>query len=235
MNKFMIKPRLISLAVSATLLFTGCGDAQTTINQKASIPIDDDHTPSGQTGTDTGRLLMINTVTTQAQVYDIHEGELLATIPLDALPSAVYATAGHRYAALIERNADKVGFIDGGLWQEPHDDHFDVFTATPTLSNFSLSGARPTHFVPHDGQVAVFLDGDGATGANAGVQVFDDHTIEDAAMPLTVGFSMPQHGVAEPRGTHLLASIRRDDAQSTFGECHFTGSSRRLSPSQRGL
>ncbi|SMF39539.1 hypothetical protein SAMN02745866_02555 [Alteromonadaceae bacterium Bs31] len=217
MKIFFNRPLLLSLAVSASMVLTGCGDVKTTINEKASIPVDDDHDHDGGEpgGVSAGRLLIVNTVDIEAEVYDLSDSDLLATVSLDALPGAVYATGGYRYAALIERNADKVGFIDGGLWQEAHDDHFDLFTTMPSLSNFSLSGSRPTHFVPHDGQVAVFMDGDATTGANAGVQVFDDHMIEESDTPLAVEFSMPQHGVAEPRGEHLLASLRRDDAEST--------------------
>jgi len=216
MKTLLSKSLLLSMAMSASLVLTGCGDTKTTINEKASIPTDD-HNHGGGTagGMTTGRLLIVNTEDTEADVYDLNNNDLIATVPLDALPSAVYATGGYRYAALIERNADKVSFLDGGLWQEPHDDHFDLFTTIPSLSNFSLTGSRPTHFVKHDGQVAVFLDGDDASGANAGTLVFDDHDIEEAEMPLSIDFAMPQHGVAEPRGEHLLASIRRDDAEST--------------------
>ncbi len=208
MKPFLIKPLFFSLAASAITVLIGCGDAKTTIIKKD--PISAEHG-----GTATGRLLIVNSVDTEADVYDLSDGDLLGTIPLGALPSAVYATGGYRYAALVERSADKVGFIDGGLWQEPHDDHFDLFTTTPSLSNFSLMGSRPTHFVPHDGQVAVFLDGDAATSNNAGVLVFDDHMIEETEAPMTIEFTMPMHGVAEPRGEHVVASIRREDAQST--------------------
>lgn len=207
---------LLLTASTLTIVLSGCGDANTTITEKASIPSEDEHDHTGEPGgTAVGRLLIINTEDTEAEVYDLNDGSLLTAIPLDAQPSAVYATGGYRYAALVERTADKVGFIDAGLWQEAHDDHFDLFTTMPMLSKVSLTGSRPTHFLSHEGQVAVFLDGDMETGANAGVQVFDDHIIEEAAMPLTVEFTMPQHGAAEPRGEHLLASIRRDDAEST--------------------
>ena len=151
MKIFFSKPTLLLMTVSASFILSGCGDAKTRINEKASIPADNGHNHGGgkSKGTTSGRLLIVNTEQTQAEVFDLSDSALLATVSLDALPSAVYATGGYRYAALIERNADKVGFIDGGLWQEPHDDHFDLFTTTPTLSNFSLSGSRPL-VVPFD-------------------------------------------------------------------------------------
>ncbi|BCD98750.1 5-methyltetrahydrofolate--homocysteine methyltransferase [Marinagarivorans cellulosilyticus] len=224
MPPFFIKQLALSLTASAVIMaLTGCGDANTTINEKASITANDDHDEHEHEGHDNhnhggeseGRLLIINSDDSEADIYDLADGDLITTLALDAVPSAVYASAGYRLAALIERNNDKVGFIDGGLWQVAHNDHFDLITTMPSLSNFSLTGSRPTHFVPHEGQVALFLDGNTDTGSNASIQVFDDHVIEGLEAPLTIALTMPQHGVAEPRGEHVLASLRRDDTVSS--------------------
>lgn len=219
MPPFFIRPLIFSLTASAAIMaLTGCGDASTTINQKASIVADEDHDEHNHgEGAAAGRLLIINSDKQEADIYDLTDGDLITTLALDAVPSAVYATAGYRFAALIERNNDKVGFIDGGLWQVAHNDHFDLISSQPSLSNFSLTGSRPTHFVPHEGQVALFWDGDAASGSNASIQVFDDHAIEESEAPATIALTMPQHGVAEPRGEHLLVSLRRDDALSSSG------------------
>lgn len=218
MRPLLIKPLILTLCISAiTLTMTGCGEAETIIKEKASVPIEDEHDHGGGEagGMAAGRLLIVDAVNTKTDVYDLADNDLISAVIIDTVPSAVYATGGYRYAALIERNTDKVNFIDGGLWQEPHNDHFDLFSTMPSLSNFNLTGSRPTHFVKNAGQVAVFLDGDASTGNNAGVYVFDDHMIEEAEMPKSMSFSMPMHGVAEPRGEHIIASIRRDDSLST--------------------
>ncbi len=216
MKPLFIKPLAFSIAATMALAITGCGGADTTINERDPIAAEDDHDHEGEHGgTALGRLLVINTTDTEADVFDLEDSDLITNVTLDALPSAVYATGGYRFAALIERNADTVGFVDGGLYQEPHDDHFDLFQIMPSLSSFSLSGSRPTHFVTHEGQSAVFLDGDSSTGNDAGVLVFDDHMVEEAEDPTSLAFSMPMHGVAEPRDDYLLTSVRRDDADST--------------------
>lgn len=208
-----LKPLVFFISANAILLLTGCGDSETTIVEKPSIPVDgDDHNHGGKA---ISRLLVVNSATIEAQVFDLEDNDLITTIPLDALPSAVYASGGYRFAALIERNADKVGFVDGGLWQEPHDDHFDLVTTMPMLSNFTLTGSRPTHYDTHEGHVAVFFDGNSSTGNNASVQVFDDEVIAEADISAMVSFNLPMHGVAKPRGEHLLATIRREDTQST--------------------
>ncbi len=215
----LLKPLLLSLSISATtMVLTGCGGADTTINEKEPIAAEegDGHNHGGvPNGAAAGRLLVVNPTDTQADIFDLADNDLITTLPLDAMPSAVHATGDFRFAALVDRSADTVGFVDGGLFQEPHDDHFDTFMMMPTLSNFTLTGSRPTHFVTHEGQAAVFFDGDAATGTNAGVQIFNDSMIERAEAPATVTFSMPMHGVAEPRGEHLITSLRREDAQST--------------------
>ncbi|BFM11224.1 hypothetical protein R50072_13770 [Simiduia litorea] len=208
-----LKPLAFFIALSTSLTLIGCGDAKTTIVEKEPIPgVDNGHNHGAETA---GRLFVLNTASIEAQVFDLDDKNLINTIPLDALPSAVYASGGYRFAALIERNADTVGFVDGGLWQEPHDDHFDQYTATPVLSNFSLNGSRPTHYDMFEGNVAVFFDGNAGAGSNAAVQVFDDQVIADAGTPAMVNFSVPMHGVAKPRGEHLLATVRRDDVEST--------------------
>ena len=227
MKNLNIKPLAFIIAASAALALTGCGDAKTTIQEKDSLPVaggGDGHNHGGEAA---GRLLVVNPSAVQAQVFDLADNDLLASVTLDALPSAVYASGGYRFAALINRTADKVDFIDGGLWQEPHDDHFDLYEAVPVLSNFSLNGSRPTHYDPHENQVAVFFDGNAATTTNAAVQVFDDAMIATATVPATLNFDKPMHGVAKPRGEHLLATIRRDDADNT--------SSNKILPDQVGV
>lgn len=204
------------LGVTLAAILAGCGGASTTINEKGAISDEGEHHHGGEhVSSQLGRLLLIDPSESRAQIVNLSDSELIGAIQLDAPPSAVYATGGYRFAALIERNADKVSFIDGGLWQEPHDDHFDLFVSTPELLNYQLTGSRPTHFVTYEGDVAVFLDGDTASGSVAGVQVFNDHTIEEAEAPITLAFSSPQHGVAEPRGERLFSSVRREDSQST--------------------
>ena len=214
MNNYLLKNLAYSVSLASLALLTGCGgDAETTIIENESIVEESEAEETSDTSS--GRLLIVDEASTSAKVYDLASAELLATVTLDALPSAVYASGDYRFATLIERTEDKVGFVDGGLWQEPHDDHYDTFSATPALMNNSLTGSRPTHFVRHEGKVAVFMDGDVSTGAVAGVQVFDDETIADAETPVTLEYSVNMHGVAEPRGDYLISTLRRDDSLST--------------------
>ena len=50
----------------------------------------------------------------------------------------------------------------------------------------------------------------------ASVEVLTDNDITNATATLPgISYDINMHGVAEPRGEHLLATLRRDDAQST--------------------
>lgn len=216
MKQPLLKPLALLMLASGVLTLTACGgDATTTINELEPVAEDDDHDHDHGDAAGGGRLLVLKPNEVQAEVFDLADNDSLATIDLDALPSAVYASPGYRYGVLIERNEDRVGFVDGGLWQEPHDDHFDVFTATPSLTNFTLSGSTPTHYVPHEDKAALFLDGDAQSGASAGVLVFEDHTIEEGETPISLDLTTPFHGVAEPREDDLIVSVRRDDSLTT--------------------
>ncbi|WP_019605819.1 hypothetical protein [Teredinibacter turnerae] len=201
------------LTISA-LLLAGCGDAKTTIIEKDPIveeEHDHDHEHEGH-----GRLVVTNASSAEAVVYALEDGTLLDSFTLLVAPSALYTSAGYRYGVLVDRNGDSVGFIDGGLWQEDHVDHLHDYEEAPLLLEYSLSGSRPTHIVNHEEQLAVFYDGDAASSTPASISIVTDADITAAtSTPLTIDYSINMHGVAEPRGDHVFATWRRDDAETT--------------------
>ncbi|QJR81083.1 5-methyltetrahydrofolate--homocysteine methyltransferase [Alteromonas pelagimontana] len=208
-------------AAIGTLLLTGCGDAETTIVEQDPIEVpgddhDDDHNHDDGLIDSLGRLAVTSAESNEAVIYDLDDNSLLDTFPLTHESSAVSSSAGYRYAVFTTRTQDHVGFIDGGLWREDHVDHLHDYEQAPVMSDYALSGSRPTHVVTHDGKMAVFYDGDAEAGTTASVQVVNDTDIssETADLP-TLPYNINMHGVAEPRGEHLLATIRRDDALNT--------------------
>ncbi|VUD62576.1 hypothetical protein TDB9533_03068 [Thalassocella blandensis] len=216
----MLSQKYLHWALLAALgiALTGCGDAETTINEKDPVVDEDDdhdhdhdHESAGH-----GRLVVTNNATQEALVYDLEDGSLLDAFALAEAPSAVYASGNYRYAVMANREGDIVNFMDGGVWQEDHVDHLHDYEEAPLLLDYSVTGSRPTHVVNHDGQIAVFFDGDATSGSSASISVFSDMDITDANTALPgVAFDTNMHGVAEPRGDHLFSSWRRDDAQST--------------------
>ena len=215
------KLKLLASTVTA-LLLSGCGDAETTIIEKDPIVVpddghdDDNHDhDDGYTIESMGRLAVLSAETPEAMVFDLDDGDLLDTFSLVNESNALNVSADYRYAVIASRAQDTVGFIDGGLWREDHGDHLHDYKQGPAMSDYELSGSRPTHVVKHDGQMAVFYDGDAEAGIPAAVQVVTDSDIsnETNAVP-GLAYDINMHGVAEPRGEHLLATLRRDDAES---------------------
>lgn len=220
----LFKLKLIALAISSTLI-TACGDAETNIVEKDPIEVPDDghdHGDGGDHGDEytidsLGRLAILAGDSNEANFFDLDDNELLDTFTLTNDSNTLSSSPDFRYAVIASRAQDYLGFIDGGLWREDHGAHLHDYEQSPEFSSYELtSGSRPTHLVKHDGQLAVFYDGDAASGTTASVEVLTDNDITNATATLPgISYDINMHGVAEPRGEHLLATIRRDNAQSS--------------------
>ncbi|MGE6463122.1 5-methyltetrahydrofolate--homocysteine methyltransferase [Pseudoalteromonas tetraodonis] len=220
----LFKLKLIALAISSTLI-TACGDAETNIVEKDPIEVPDDghdHGDGGDHGDEytidsLGRLAILAGDSNEANFFDLDDNELLDTFTLTNDSNTLSSSPDFRYAVIASRAQDYLGFIDGGLWREDHGAHLHDYEQSPEFSSYELtSGSRPTHLVKHDGKLAVFYDGDAASGTTASVEVLTDNDITNATATLPgISYDINMHGVAEPRGEHLLATIRRDDAQSS--------------------
>ncbi len=209
------KVSLLALMVSAALL-GGCGDATTTIVEKEPIVEDDHDDDHGDEHSSAGRLIVSAKDANQVSVFDLNDNDLMADFTTVNPVSALYATSGSRYAMLVQRNQDLVEFLDGGLWQEEHGDHFDAFEQDPALAAFTLNDSRPTHITYGEGQTAVFFDGNAVTGIPAGVAVFDEHTVEDDGEYPLLSYNTHMHGAAQVRGEYLLSTVRDADSDSTL-------------------
>ncbi|MEI8705063.1 5-methyltetrahydrofolate--homocysteine methyltransferase [Pseudoalteromonas sp. B62] len=218
----LFKLKLIALAISSTLI-TACGDAETNIVEKDPIAVVDDEHESddehddGYTISSFGRLAVLAGDSNEASFFDLDDNALLDTFVLNDDSNTLSASPDFRYAVIANRTQDYLGFIDGGMWREDHGAHLHDYEQSPVFSSYELtSGSRPTHLITHDGQLAIFYDGDADSGASASVEVLTDNDITNATATLTgINYDINMHGVAEPRGEHLLSTIRRDDASST--------------------
>jgi hypothetical protein len=183
--------------------------------------VDDDHNH----GTDdiridtAGRLAVTENSARTLRIHDLDSGNVEASHALDHAPAAVYASAGGRYAVVMQRTQDQVQFVDGGIWQEDHVDHLHDYKQASRLSGFKLAGPRPTHFDVQAGrQVAIFMDGNAAATPvqNASVHLLTDATIGSGSTLARLDLSVPIHGLAEPVGDKLLAVARAADAPDTL-------------------
>ena len=223
--KELYKLKLIALAISATFI-TACGDAETNIVEKDPIVVEDEHDhgddddhdhDDGYTIDSLGRLAVLADDSNVVSFFDLDDNTLLDTFTLNDDSNTLAASPDFRYALIANRTQDYLGFIDSGLWREDHGEHLHDYKQSPAFSSYELtSGSRPTHLVSHDGQLAIFYDGDADSGTVASVEVLTDNDITSATTTLPgISYDINMHGVAEPRGEHLLSTLRRDDADST--------------------
>ncbi len=213
---------ILAAAVSA-LLLSACGDAETTIVERAPVENEADYNHGDDHQHDdsyeiksAGRLAVLTAGGDEALIYDLDDASLLDSFTLSNASSTLSSSAGFRYAVINNRAADQVEFIDSGLWREDHGEHLHDYKQAPDLSGYKVSGSRPTHLVKHDEQLAIFYDGNSDTGEAASVQVLTDADIANQTENLpALNYSVNMHGVAEPHADHLFASVRRDDSLST--------------------
>lgn len=197
------------------LQLAGCGDATTTINEKEPVVIDKPTKPVQTAGK--GRLLVTDKNSGAVAVFDLDKAELLSELQLTSPAEYAYASPSQRYAVLVQRGQDRVQFVDGGLWQEDHGDHLHPYAEAPQLMKFSLTGSRPTHVQGNASQLAIFNDGNAATGASASVDVITDAVIAaDNQNYPKLSYSTHQHGAAQPRGDYLVSTIRDVAAATTL-------------------
>ncbi|MDP5138406.1 5-methyltetrahydrofolate--homocysteine methyltransferase, partial [Rheinheimera baltica] len=212
------KLSLVALLVGASLL-SGCGDSTTNIVEKDPIAVDDDHDhDDDHTDISTaGRLVISAKDSNLVSVYELSNGSLLDSFAVADTPSALAASATKRYALVVQRTTDMLEFVDGGLYQEDHVDHLHDYQQAPALSSFVLSDSRPTHITANDSQMAVFFDGDAASGTPAAVAVITDADIStDSNGYPVLNYSLHMHGAAQARGEYLISTLRDADSATTL-------------------
>lgn len=207
--KWLFYSALIGLA--ATL--SACDSATTDIVERDPIVVDaGDH--KDEHHDERGRLLISAAEDAQVSLLDLDDYEVLARFETTGIPSALYASPDQRYGLVIQRDADRVDAVDGGLWAEAHGDHMDLFSEAPQWLSFSVEASGPSHFAAADGQMAIFYDGSGSASTPARVGVFTEATLADDSGGRWLDHSTPMHGAAQARGDYLLSSLRDPMSES---------------------
>lgn len=211
MKKFSLKTLVIACAATALV---GCGDSDTKITEIAPTPtpIDDghDHDHDGELGH--GRLAIADAEHAVVHIFDLEDNSLVDSLTIDNPATALHASPENRYAVAVQKNADtgagNVQFIDGGLWQEAHGDHFDQHIDEPTVTSFTMQGVKPAHYVPRGDKTVMFFDGDKDAGVNAGLSVLSDQSISAEKVIASHDFDTFMHGTGEIRGEYVLTVHR---------------------------
>lgn len=93
-------------------------------------------------------------------VVDALTGNKIDALPLKG-PASLYRSASGRTVFAVQGKADAVSAVSTGITFEDHGDHGDIEVTAPKLTGTEITGTKPSHFVEHDGEFALFFDGEG--------------------------------------------------------------------------
>ncbi|WP_051234561.1 hypothetical protein [Marinimicrobium agarilyticum] len=208
-----------AFCVSALLALSACGGSSTNIVEREPVENHDDHDDDehshGDAPSSKGRLVISSHDEPEVMVYDLDDGEELAHYPMESAVSAVYASANHRFALVLQRDGNQVNAIDAGFIREAHGDHFDYTIAAPSFSDFEMSGPRPTHFTLGSDEAVIFYDGNADTAEVAQVGVVSNANLANGAAGVRIELTTHQHGAARTLGEHLFLTVRDPQDTST--------------------
>ena len=156
-----------------------------------------------------GRLLIGDGEEGKVSVIDLETGEVdQDRFDLGSRAGRVYSTRNGRYAIAVSSDADAAHLFDGGIFMEPHGDHFDLVEAPAQQLEIDLSGDRPVHLYVGEEWATIFYDGSGE------VVLINEHDLEErgsAYVPPSFNAG-PQHGAAVPLEDDLFAvSLKHPD------------------------
>jgi hypothetical protein len=133
-------------------------------------------------------------------VVDLDTASTLGTFEL-AAPATLYTTPSKRAVYAVQGSANLVSAIATGLAVDDHGDHGDITITDPALLDVTIAGERPVHFVEHDGDIAVFFDGEGVVRVMG-----EDAFLDGDGVVAEYDAGAPHHGVAAAFDGHLLIS-----------------------------
>jgi hypothetical protein len=136
--------RGIVAAGLTALVLTGCGDATG---------------PRGTPGEAITfqRLLVADAAAPSARLIALHNDSVVDSYALDAPASIVYRSRGGRFGAINQRTANRVRFIDGGVWTDGAYAH----RRNPAMLGFQLQDGVPSYENVNGDWMSVFFDGSG--------------------------------------------------------------------------
>ncbi|WP_198343138.1 hypothetical protein [Oleiphilus messinensis] len=184
------KPRWIgAFTVMTVMTLAGCGG-------------DDDKSETTHTDThieSEGRIAVYDAEAQAVKVLSLDNGQTLHSVALPGSTPRLYSSPDYRYSVVIQRDEDRVSFIDGGLYTEDHGDHLHDYAETPQLQSLFLSASKPTHYTVNEsgqGNVAIIFF-DGSDNAQASISIFSDSSLNVGQELASMGLENRMHGVAK--------------------------------------
>ena len=149
-----------------------------------------------------GRLLVGDGEAGALSVIDLESGTVdYNAYDLGSRAGRIYQFGNGRYAIAVSSAANRVHILDGGIYREAHDDHFDLVETAFKPVGVNLTGENPVHLYVFDDWAGVFYDDSGEVLLiNAA-----DLTAQGAAYQPVRMNAGPHHGAAVPLEDNLFA------------------------------
>ncbi|MBT1155020.1 metallochaperone AztD [Aminobacter anthyllidis] len=131
---------------------------------------------------------------------DMETGKKIETFNVKA-PTSLYRSDSGRTVFAVQGKGDTISVLSSGISFGDHGDHGDIKVEAPRLLDVSFEGKKPSHFVDHDGDIALFFDGEGKTRVSREADI-----LEGKPAIREVATAAPHHGVAVALGEQVLVS-----------------------------
>ncbi|GAA4110674.1 zinc metallochaperone AztD [Aminobacter aganoensis] len=131
---------------------------------------------------------------------DMETGHKIDTFTIKA-PTSLYRSDSGRTVFALQGKGDVISALSSGISFGDHGDHGDIDVEAPKLLDISFEGKKPSHFVDHDGDIALFFDGEGKARVTREADI-----LEGKPAIREVATDAPHHGVAIALGDHVLVS-----------------------------
>ncbi|MHC1548171.1 zinc metallochaperone AztD [Phyllobacterium sp. K27] len=156
--------------------------------------------PASAEGKTAWRLFVADQADPIVRALDAKTGDVLDTFKMKA-PASLSRSESGRLVFANERDAGQFSVISTGISIDDHGDHGDLKIEQPSLLDLSFAGKKPSHFVDHHGQIALFFDGDGVVKI-----VKESEVLGEKADTREVKVASPHHGVAVAFKDKVLVS-----------------------------
>jgi hypothetical protein len=162
-----------------------------------------------------GRLLVADGVSNWLKVVELSSGAVLDSFQIAGVGANLYTTENGRFGFAVQGGVNgRVNAVYSGLYVDPHGDHVHLEKVAPQLLPWQLTGVKPSHFVSHHGETAIFYDGERDTALVPGQAVSSVTYIRESTfLSATPGLKHqnlagPHHGVAlRGAGNRYLVTV----------------------------
>ncbi len=132
------------------------------------------------------------------RVLDVATGQELDKFATK-VPTSLARSDSGRTVFAVQGKGDIVQAISSGISTSDHGDHGDLKVEDAKLLETEFTGKKPSHFVDHGGDIALFFDGEGVARVTSEKDVLDGK-----AEASETGTDAPHHGLAVAFDRHVL-------------------------------